>query len=419
MHYLWKFQRFHKKNLTTTQGQSIEIIQQGFHNHDAGPDFTEAKIKIGDQLWAGQVEIHIESADWYRHGHQHDEAYTKSVILHVVYKHNKEVKRDAQEFIPTLELAGRFDEYLYWRYEQLVQNKDFIPCAGPVKAIGDFIKTQVLERVLVERLQRKTKVVEEILKFNNGDWNTTLYHWMAYGFGLKVNVEPMLQLARSIDWKITQKLPKNEIALEALFLGSAGLLHAAEEDAYLKALKTEFKHCAAKFNLEPLNPSLFKYSRLRPPAFPDFRIAIFAAFCGSGNLDLSKILGTGALGDLQDSFRCSASKYWQKHYRCGKETEAHRAQLGESTINILIINVVVPFLYLYGKQKDESFYKQRALDLLDQLDAEQNKITRGFEALNFQNSSAFESQAILELYRAYCTPKKCLNCGIGNQLLKD
>lgn len=419
LHYLWKFQRFKKSRLSTTQGDAVEIIHQGFHNHNAGPDFGEARIKIGDQLWAGQVEIHIESADWYKHGHQHDEVYTKAVILHVVYKHNKEVLREGGEIIPTLELSGLFDEYLYWRYEQLVQNKDFIPCAGQVRKVDDFIKTQVLERVLVERLERKTQVINEILKFNQGDWDTTLYHWMACGFGLKVNVEPMLQLARSVDWRITQKLKDNELALEAIFLGNAGLLEKAEEDDYMKSLKLEYNHYSLKYSLQPLNSSVFKYSRLRPPAFADFRIALFAAFCRSGNLGLSKILGSGTLSDLQAVFRNSANEYWKEHYRCGKATKAHKPELGEGSISIMIINVVVPFLYLYGQKKGENFYKQRALDLLDQVDPEQNRITSGFKTLNFTNISAFESQAILELYRAYCTPKKCLNCGIGNQLLKD
>lgn len=416
LHYLWKFRLIDPKDLRTAEGELLQIVHPGHHNHNAGPDFSNARIQIGQQLWAGNLEIHVQSSDWLKHGHQNDEAYD-NVILHVVYEHDKDLPDKSGNKLPVLELKGRFDEYRYWKYEQLVQTKDIIPCAGQLPAVDNMVKESMLERVLVERLEAKAALVLELWQQNNKDWNETFYQWMARGFGLKVNAEPMLMLARNLPQSILARHKDNLFQLEALLFGVSGLLNESEDD-YARELTREWKHLSQRHGLEALEASMWKYSRLRPPSFPDVRIGQFAALIHRSENLFSRVLGTGSLQVLKQLLSDSPSVYWREHYRLGVPHKRTKAGMGEAFQQILIINVVVPFLFIYGKLKDESFYRQRALDLLDQLPAEDNKIIRNFKSLKISVNSAFASQAVLQLNNEYCSLKKCLNCSIGIHLLK-
>lgn len=416
LHYLWKFQLIDKAGWHTESGEPVHIIHPGRHNHDAGPDFSDARIQIGEQLWAGNVEIHISSSDWNKHGHQHDEAYG-NVILHVVYEIDAEVPDQNGKPIPQVAMKGRFDEYLYWRYEQLVQTQDVIPCAPQFPGVDDFIKESILERVLVERVEEKSQQILKIWEQNNKDWNETFYQWMARGFGLKVNAEPMLVLARSLPQSVLARHKDHLFQLEALLFGVSGLLEKAEGD-YAAELAKEFGFLSKKYGLQPLKASIFKYARLRPPSFPDVRIGQFAALIHRSENLFSKILGTGSLKVLKQLLSDSPSIYWREHYRFGLEHTRSKASMGEAFQQVLVINVIVPFLFIYGKVKGETFYQQRAMDLLEQMAAEDNKITRIYTNLGLEIGSAFYSQAVIQLYNGYCSPKKCLNCAIGIHLLK-
>lgn len=404
-------------NLRSQEGEAVQIIHPGQHNHNAGPDFSNARIRIGEQLWAGNVEIHIQSSDWLRHGHQDDEAY-KNVILHVVYEHDQELPDADGNVLPVLELKGRFDEYRYWKYEQLVQNQDVIPCAPQFPAVDDMVKESMLERVMVERLEQKAAAVLDLWNHNQRDWNETFYQWMARGFGLKVNAEPMLMLARNLPQAVLARHKDRLFQLEALLFGVSGLLSNAEDD-YTQQLEKEWQFLSSKYGLSSLEPSIWKYSRLRPPSFPDVRIGQFAALIHRSENLFSKIMGTGNLQVLQQLLSDSPSVYWREHYRLGVEHKRSKAGMGEAFQQILVINVVVPFLFIYGKLKDEDFYRQRALDLLDQLPAEDNEVIRKFKHLGLAVNSAFDSQAVLQLNNEYCSLKKCLNCSLGIHLLKE
>ncbi len=431
LHYLWKFQNFNKVGLATTEGEVVTILHPGIHNHNAGPDFGDARIQIGQQLWAGNVEMHINSSDWAKHGHQNDEAYG-NVILHVVYEDDKEVLDQNDRPIPTVILKGLFDEYLYWRYEQLVGTRDVIPCAQQFPQVDSFIKETMLERVLVERLEQKSALIEDLWQKNNKDWNETFYQWMARGFGLKVNAEPMLVLARSVPQSILAKHKDNLFQLEALLFGVSGMLEPFdtipagqesprvrdEDDDYAQQLNKEFQFLKSKYGLESLKPSIWKFSKLRPPSFPGVRIGQFAALIHRSENLFSKVLGTGSLKVLSQLLSDSPSIYWREHYRFGVKHARTKAGMGEAFQQTLIINVIIPFLFIYGRIKDELFYRQRALDLLDQMAPENNKITRIYKELGLEIKSGYQSQAAIQLYNAYCSTKKCLNCSVGIHLIK-
>ncbi len=417
LHYLWKFQNFDKTALLATNGEAVTLLNSGFHNHHAGPDFGDAKVMIGTQLWAGNIEIHIASSDWRKHKHQQDEAYN-NVILHVVYTHDEEIQNEKGNTIPTIELKGRFDEYLYWRYEQLVQNTGFIPCEQQVKAVDALQKEAMLERVMVERMERKSENLTTILVKNKYDWEETAYQWLSYGFGIKINADPMLWLARRVPLKYLQKHADEPLAVEAMLLGTAGLLNVEEPDRQIESWRQQFSFYAKKYTLEPLEKNVWNYGRLRPFSFPETRIAQWAAtLCANQHL-FRTLIETGNLAALKRLFASAPNPYFNTHFRLGKLAKEHNAAASEAFVERLIINVVVPFLFTYAQQKQEPFYQQRAFDLLDQLPAESNTVVNNFGNLGFKLHTAFNSQSLLELKSSYCDFKKCLTCTIGNTLLK-
>ncbi len=416
LHYLWKYQNFDHKDLHTTNAEPIEIVHTGYFNSNAGPDFKEARVRIAKQLWVGQVEIHINATDWKKHGHENDEAY-KNVILHVVYWNDGEIKDDNGSLLPTLELKDRFDLKQYHHYKELIWNQSFIPCENQLKEIDPFIVESTLERVLVERLEQKSKAIGEILEKNKGDWNETFYQWMARGYGLKINAEAMLMTAQNLPQRIFSKHKSDLFQLEALLFGVSGLLGIAA-DSYAKRLSKEYRFFKTKYSLNQLKSLMWKFARLRPAAFPTLRIAQFAALIKQSESLFSYMLETEKVNRLKEKLSAKPSEYWNTHYRFNVETEFRNPEAGNKFKEILIINVIVPFLFIYGLSKDESLYKQRALDLLDQLQAEKNKISRSYEQLGVKLRSAFHSQACIQLYSSYCKHKKCLNCGIGIHLLR-
>lgn len=416
LHYLWRFRKFQQLGLNTVSGEAVTIIHTGNHNHDAGPDFSEAKIQIGAQLWAGNLEIHVLSSDWNKHGHTGDAAYD-NVILHVVYEDDKPVLDKNGQAVPTLVLKGLFDEQAYWKYEQLVRAQEVIPCAGQFAAVDEMIKETMLERALVERLEMKAAIIKDLWEQNNRNWNETFYQWMARGFGLKVNAEPMLMLARSLPQNILAKHKDHLFQLEALLFGTAGMLKDVEDD-YALELNREYQFLKSKYGLEEMEASIWKFARLRPPTFPTVRIGQFAALIHRSENLFSKVLGIGSLKVLEQLLSDSPSIYWREHYRFGSEHNRTKAGMGKVFQETLVINVVVPFLFIYGKMKEENFYCQRAMDLLDQMSGEDNKVTRVYKNLGLEITTAFRSQATIQLNQRYCSLKKCLNCSIGIHLIR-
>ena len=418
LHYIWTYKLFNTKELKTVQNENITIIKSGQHNTDAGPDFFNAQIKLDNTLWAGNVEIHINSSDWVKHHHETDKAYN-NVILHVVYHHDIEIKNANGNTIPTLELKNLIDLKLILNYEQLISSKNWIPCSNQINTVDEFVINNWLERLVFERLERKSIEIEATLIKNKNDWEETFYQVLFKYFGLKVNAEPFLLLAKNTSLKIIEK-HKTFFSVEALLFGQAGFLEEVIEDEYHQRLKKESQFLTSKFNLTPLDKSLWKFLRLHPANFPTLRIAQLANLLTKEPRLFSKILSTNSVQELHKLFELTASKYWDNHYQFGVvQSKSIEKRTGKLMIDSLIINVIVPILFVYATTTQDEELKNKALQFLEQLSSEKNTILLNFEKLGVKSKNALQSQALIELKTNYCSQKKCLTCSIGNNLIKS
>jgi hypothetical protein len=419
LHYLWQFQYFDKSELKTAEGESVTVFKPGFLNSNAGPDFSQGKIKIGSIEWAGSVEIHIKSSGWKDHHHDDDAAY-ENVILHVVWQNDKPVVRKDGSVLPTIELRNRVNESLITEYKKLINSSFAIPCSKLLPRVTDITKLSMLDKALVERLEGKSFFVKELLKKNNSDWNETCYQLLAKNFGFKVNSDPFLQLTQNLPYKILLKHSNNSLQGEALLFGVAGFLEGGMKDDYFTSLQKEFKILSAKYQLDrkKLNPAQWKFLRLRPANFPTIRIAQFAAMIVNSPNIFSKLLDANGYKELKEIFKADQTSYWHSHYRFGKKSKSSVYDLGMMSIDNLIINSVAPLLVAYGIEHAETSYIDKAQQILQQMPAEGNKIIRSWNDLNWKVKNAFDSQALIQLYNNYCQERNCLNCVIGTSLLK-
>ena len=412
LYYLWE-NRLITGILQTQANQPIVILNTGYRNTDSGPDYLEAKIKIGDQLWAGHVEIHVKASDWNRHGHQTDKAY-QNVILHVVYENDTKVND-----IPTLELKGHFDESLYAHYERLVASKHWIPCERSMESVSSFTKLNCLDRMAIERLEGKAKIVTKLLNANKFDWEDTLYRLLLRYFGLKVNNEAFEYLANILPFKTLLKHADQLIQVEAMLLGCAGFLEDDFTEDYPLLLKREFTVMKSKFNLLVMPVERWRFMRMRPVSFANIRLAQLAQMIHRNGCLFSKIKESQNATEAKRLFNVKASEYWDTHYRFEVPSKPQPKHLGEGTAEVLIINAVAPLLFCYGKfHKDES-YCEKALRFLEELAAEDNTIVRHFNAIGMNAHNAMQTQALLHLYNQYCQRKRCLECSIGIFLLQS
>ena len=410
LYYIWE-NRLTDKDLKTIEGESIDIVATGYRNTDSGPDFLEAKIQIGNKLWAGHVEIHVKSSDWNRHGHQSDKAY-KNVILHVVYENDLQVND-----IPTLELKGHFDESLFAQYQKLIASKTWIPCEKSISQVPVFTRLSWLDRMAVERLESKSGNVTKILEANQFDWEDALYKLLMRYFGLKVNNEAFEYLANILPFKTLLKHSDNLFQVEAMLMGCAGFLEDDFSEEYPLLLKREFSVMKAKFNLLTMPAERWKFMRMRPSNFPTIRLAQMAQLVHKNGCLFSKIKAAKNTAEVKDLFDVKASEYWETHWRFGFSTESKPKHLGETTADVLIINAVAPLLFCYGKlHKDESVC-ETALQFLEETEAEDNAIIRHYAQYGITAENAMQTQALLHLYSYFCKRKRCLECRIGNVLL--
>lgn len=418
LHYVWKFKLYDFRNLQTTEGEQLEVLSAGIHNHHAGPDFHDVRIRIGDTLWAGNAEIHINSSDWHNHNHTNDEAYG-NVVLHIVYRNNQPVLSPNGKALPTLELLNRIPADLYARYHQLAYgNQQIIPCEGTIKTVNSMALHNWLTRVLIERLQNKSVAVINNLQFNRGDWEETFYQFLAANFGFKVNALPFELLAKSLPHNILAKHKNNPLQIEAIVFGQAGFFEDEFEDEYPVKLRDEYHFLKKKYNLVPIEKHLWKFMRLRPQNFPTIRLAQFAALISQANHLFSKILETETVGGLRKLFsNIVVNEYWISHYRFDAVSKPAFKSFGNASIDLLLMNTVAVFLFSYGKHHQLQKFVNKSLELLEGLPVEQNFVINDFKDLGVKAKSAFESQALLELRNSYCNHKKCLQCGVGNQIL--
>jgi hypothetical protein len=415
--YIWKFRLFDTIELKTTRGEAIQVIKPGEQNYDSGPDFFNARIKIGSTVWAGNVEIHTSASDWHRHKHTSDKAYD-NIILHVVNDEDAELERKNGELIPTLELKKRIPQNIYGKYVQFKGSRDWIPCEKQISGVSKFVFNHWMDRLLAERLERKSLPILTSLKQNKNNWEETFYQVLARSFGQKVNADPFEMLARSLPVSALNKHKNNFTHVEALLFGAAGLLENTFEDPYPNELQKEFKFLKQKFKLKPIDASLWKFMRLHPPSFPTIRLSQFAGLiCRSSHL-FSKMLEASTAKQLASLLETETSPYWQTHYRFDKSSPARRKTLGMDSINTIIINTILPFLFIFGKEKGDERFCDRALLFFEKLEAENNSIITRWESIGLPAKNAYETQALLQLKNEYCAKKRCLECGIGSALLK-
>lgn len=419
LHYIWQFQYFHHEDLKTTTGEPVRIYHPGHRNLDAGPDFSHARIRIGDMEWIGSVEIHIFSSGWLDHKHDADAAYD-NVILHVVWEENESIYRKDGSRLPALELKGRVDESLLWQYRKLVNNPYNIPCAHSFNTVSGLVRLTMLDRALVQRLENKAAEVFAILQKNRNDWEETCYQLICRNFGFKVNKSPCQQLAQTLPYRLLRKHAGNILQIEALIFGQAGFLEKTEGDDYYQLLLREYRVLAQKYRLaeKQLNRAQWKFLRLRPANFPTIRLAQLAMLLNKGKSLFSRIIEGNSYADLRQEFSVTQSDYWQHHYRFASASGTRVPSLGEGSIDNIIINTVAPLLVAYAKAKDEQRYTDRAIQLLQEVPSEHNAITRAWQEIGYTSTSAFDSQALIELHNNFCQRRRCLECAIGFSLMR-
>jgi hypothetical protein len=418
IHFLWKFKKFDVLNVKTIDSKVLHILDVGQHNFNSGPDFFNAKIKIGEQLWAGNVELHLKSSDWYTHHHETDKAYD-NVILHVVWDHDAEIFRKDKSIVPTLELKNFVPNQLLKNYHQLFSSKkQWIPCENNFAEVDDFIFNHWKERLYIERLERKSQQIDTLLHQTRQHWEEVLFRMLFRNFGLKVNADAFESVAKSIDFSIVRKLQSNPIELEALFLGQAGLLDQAIEDGYFGQLQQTYKYLSQKFSLHNTAVAPVQFFRLRPSNFPTIRLVQLAQLYSKHYNLFSNVMAFNNLNDFYKLFEVGVSEFWKTHYTFQSVSKSSEKRLTKSFIDLLLINTIIPIKYCYKHQKG-NFETEEIFDLANSIKAEDNTIIKKFNSLKPIVKSAMDSQALLQLKNNYCDAKKCLHCAIGNALITN
>lgn len=412
LYYLWE-NRLLDKNLVTVDGEEVTILSVGNRNHNAGPDFLDAKIKISDTLWVGHVEMHVNASDWFKHGHQDDDAYN-NVILHVVYLNDSERLE-----IPTVEVFGNFDESIYSRYNVFMKSQQWVACEKLITNVQTFTWLSWLERVVVERLEEEVADVQKRLVANKYDWEETLYQRIMRYLGLKVNNDAFEWLSRLLPLRILRKHIDNPILIEAMFFGCAGFLEHEFTEQYPILLQREYKIMKSKFDLITMPENYWKFLRLRPPNFPTIRLAQMSAIVREFDNLLSKILAINDIEEIYNFFDVEINEYWTTHYLFEKQSRRQRKSLGSTAVDILIINAIVPVMFCYGMVHDNQELKDRSVGFLEKMNPENNLVVRNFTEIGVNVCNAQQSQALLHLYNCYCRKRRCLECRVFTAIIKD
>lgn len=404
--------------MATTKGLPVVVERPGELNRDAGPDFFDARVRVGDVLWAGNVEVHVKASDWKAHHHQGDKKY-ENLVLHVVYDYDYDVKTPEGDEVPTLDIHEAVPQQLWAHYQTLMNSgeTDDIACLGEVGGVAPFVMNSYLDRLLLDRIERKSSDVHRLLEDSKGSWENCCYWMVARYFGGKTNGYAFEMLAKVTPMRTVAKIKDNPFRVEALLMGQAGLLEGEFEDEYPQRLQKEYNYLRVAHNLTPMEGYLWKFFRLRPASFPTIRISQLAdLMCKSSGL-FSRLLDSNDADELRKLFAVSASDYWSDHYRFDKATKTMEKSTGASFVDLLLINAWVPLLFVYGQQHDNQGCKDRAVELLRQLPGEQNRIVKLWQKGGMEVKDAARSQALIELYNEHCKERQCLQCQLGYQLL--
>lgn len=425
LHYVWKHKIFPLKELTTTNGQQIEIIDPGLHNTNAGPDFFNAKIKIKDTLWVGNVEIHDKSSDWYLHGHDRDDKYN-NVILHVAGLIDINVKTKDGKYIPQMQLDIPQD--VKENYRILLSTDTYPPCYKIIPDLSSLMIHSWMAALQTERLEQKTEAIKKRVELCNGSWEDGYFVTLARNYGFGINGDAFETWALNVPLHDVAHHRDDLFQIEAIFMGQAGLLELdtipekyqkdALEEGYFTKLRNEYLYLAHKFGLKPMDGSLWKFLRLRPQNFPHIRISQLANLYYLHKAGLSNIIETDTVTHLEEMLKTAVTPYWENHYTFGSKSETNEKHLSPFSLNLLIINTAIPILFAYGRHMSNEALCERAFELLEQLKAENNYIIRMWKECGLDVKNAGDSQALIQLKKEYCDKKDCLRCRIGYEYLK-
>ncbi len=417
LHYLWKFKKFETLNLRTTQNDQIVIIKTGDYLELSGPDFFNAQIKIGNQKWAGNVEIHLKSSDWYVHHHEKDPAY-ENVILHVVWEHDTEIFSKNNIEIPVLILKDYVSSEIINTYNYLVSPKSWISCEKQIAQIDKFVFKNWQERLFFDRLERKSKFIYDLLEETNYDWESVLFSLLAKNFGLNTNGNTFLQIAKSIPFSIIRKESFEIENIEALLFGSSGLLDSEKEDLYFKDLKIRYFYLLHKYQLDKVYIEPLQFFKHRPDNFPTIRLSQLGSLYSKHQNLFSKVIILKSAKDVYELLNVTTSLYWENHYQFDKESRQKRKPLSRPFIDLLIVNTIIPLQFAYSNRVGESNVEDLII-FMNEVFPEKNAIIDKFESFGILSKNAFETQTLLELKNEYCNNKACLRCALGIELMKS
>ncbi|HUW93969.1 MAG TPA: DUF2851 family protein [Bacteroidales bacterium] len=419
LHWVWKNRLFETASLSDREAGAIEVVSPGEYNRDSGPDFFNTRLTISGTSWAGNTEIHINASDWYRHGHHTDHAYD-NVILHLVYNNDADTFTATGRKLVTAQIT--FADALWENYLDFINNPSVLACSGFIRSLDMFKVRHWLFSLAIDRLERKSDDIIEILGKNGNDWEETLYRLISRYFGFRVNTDPFELLAAHLPLKIIRKHADNLLQVEALLFGTAGLLNQtlfreAVADEYYSILCREYRVLKAKYSLQPIDGWTWKFHRLRPANFPTVRLAQLAALLAGGQGLFSRIIACDDHSSIREILSVSASEYWNTHYLFGKSVRNAAGKAGQQSVDLLIINAIIPLIFVYGKKKQINDRCEKALDILDSLPPEDNSIISDFIDAGIIPESAFTTQALIELRTLWCRYHKCLDCHIGSSLI--
>jgi hypothetical protein len=421
LHYLWKYSLYDPESLIDSDGNKIMVIHPGEYNRDSGPDFFNSRILIAGTIWAGNVEIHTCSSHFDLHGHQSDPAYN-NVILHIVAENDKKVFNTKGEEILTIEIS--YDNSLYDRYLSLVNTPYIIACQNELRNVDRFLIRHWLNSLLIERYRDKSEHILKIFEETGNDWEETFYRLICRYFGFRVNTEPFEILARTLPLRLILRHADNRLQVEALLFGAAGLLDEgifkeAISDGYYRELLKEFKILRAKYSVQPMHGWVWKFSRLRPANFPTLRISQLASVLSGAGGRFSKIIEASGTESLRSLFNVSASEYWSTHFVFGREGRKTPKNSGSQATDIILINAVIPLIFVYGMIRDSLDIRERAICMLEKIGCEENAIIDEWKTAGINVESAFYSQSLIQLRNEYCKKRRCLQCTIGSKLISE
>lgn len=416
LHYIWRHKKFDFKSLQTANGETLFIDKVGSYLENAGPDFFNAQITIDGQKWAGNIELHLKSSDWYLHHHENDKAY-ENVILHVVWEHDVDIFRKNNVEIPVLVLKDYVPSAILENFEKLMQAKSWIYCENQIKNVDSFIFENWLDRLFIERLERKQNPINELFLQLNKDWEAVLFCLLAKNFGLNTNGMAFLDLAQNLPFSVIRKEASDALNLEALFLGFCGLLDGNKEDMFYQELQNRFGYLVLKHQLDYKRTIPLQFFKLRPDNFPTIRLSQLAQVYAKNNQLFSSCIAAKSLKEVSEIFSVSVSEYWKTHYTFDKVSPKQQKKLSVNFIELVMINTVIPLKFAFFTSRDEEIQEQ-LISLMHALKPEGNTIIDKFKMLGVAVQNAYHSQALLELKNEYCNYKKCLNCSIGISLLQ-